>query len=412
VVVLKTSQIAVLKTNQIAALTSVQAPVLTTTQLGILTTAQIAALEPDDLAALKTSQIAGLTTVQTAGLTTVQIPALTTAQAIALTTSQIAALKTSQIAALETRDLAVLKTSQIVAWSTTQLMALTTTQVAALTTAQTAALTAAGRTLIADKWTPIVLDLNGNGIETLGIDAGVQFALEPGQAPVATGWVAPTDGLLVRDLNGDGVINDGGELFGSSTVLPDGTKASDGYAALQPLDANSDGVINSTDAGWGSLKVWTDANSDGVSQAGELASLDSLGVAQLNLNAQPTDINQNGNWVGLVSSFQTVDGAAHDMVDVWFDLRTQVTGMVQAMASFDSVATGVSSEVGSLSFDSTTSSGTVSLAVAVSEMAGVLQQFNQDGNLLATGTASSVLTSTSITAPGQTPEAQILAIKP
>ena len=230
--------------------------------------------------------------------------------------------------------------------------------------------------------------------------------------PTTMGWVAPTDGLLVRDLNGDGVINDGGELFGSATGLPDGTKASDGYAALQTLDANGDGVISNADAGWDSLRVWTDVNSDGVSQAGELASLDSLDVAQLNLNAQPTALNQNGNWVGLVSSFQTVDGAAHDMADVWFDLRTQVTGMVQAMASFDSAATGVSSEAGSLRFDSTTSSGTVSLAVAVSEMAGALQQFSGNGNLLAEAAGVGIQTRISITAPGQTPDASILAIKP
>ena len=48
----------------------------------------------------------------------------------------------------------------------------------------------------------------------------------------------PDDGLLAIDLNGDGVINTGAELFGNETELADGTKAANGFlglAANQPL---------------------------------------------------------------------------------------------------------------------------------------------------------------------------------
>ena len=56
------------------------------------------------------------------------------------------------------------------------------------------------------------------------------------------------DGLLVRDLNGNGVIDSGQELFGGDTVLANGQKATDAYAALKDLDSNRDGIIDANDA--------------------------------------------------------------------------------------------------------------------------------------------------------------------
>lgn len=44
------------------------------------------------------------------------------------------------------------------------------------------------------------------------------------------------DGLLAIDLNGDGIINDGSELFGSSTAMPDGSIARLGFEALAQYD--------------------------------------------------------------------------------------------------------------------------------------------------------------------------------
>jgi hypothetical protein len=81
------------------------------------------------------------------------------------------------------------------------------------------------------------------------------------------------DGLLVMDLNGDGKIGDGRELFGSATVLKTGETATDGFKALRDLDDNQDGVIDATDAAFAKLKVWVDANGNGETDEGELKSL-------------------------------------------------------------------------------------------------------------------------------------------
>ncbi|NCY08171.1 MAG: hypothetical protein EBX30_13390 [Betaproteobacteria bacterium] len=74
-----------------------------------------------------------------------------------------------------------------------------------------------GITVQSNVSTPIVLSLDG-AIATTSVNDGLTFAHGPRLAAVKTGWIAPSNALLVRDLNHDGVINDGSELFGDSTA--------------------------------------------------------------------------------------------------------------------------------------------------------------------------------------------------
>jgi hypothetical protein len=299
-----------------------------------LTTKQMAALTTAQVAALTTAQIVALEDLDVAALTTSGIVSLTTAQVAKLTNGQVAAMTTAQIRAMATDDLAVLSVTQLDQWSATQTMALTTAQLAVLTTNSTLALATA-------QISPLVLDLNGDGIQTLSLADGVRFDLGATGHAVRTGWVSDTDGLLVLDRNGDGVINDGSELFGEASILPDGETAAHGYVALKAMDTNGDGVINNQDARWADLQVWTDGNSNGLTDEDELASLDSLGITQLDAQPTATSVANNGNWVGLISSFEMA-GETHDMADVWFtvakdpDLTTQVTGLTRAISAFNS----------------------------------------------------------------------------
>jgi hypothetical protein len=166
--------------------------------------------------------------------------------------------------------------------------------------------------------TPIMLDLDGNGIRTLSASQGVSFdVLGTGQAS-KVGWASPTDGLLVMDRNHDGKINDGTELFGVATLRPDGTRAGNGYAAMALEDSNHDGKLTAADVHFKDLRVWVDANHNGVSDVGELKTLADLGIVSLDLHAQTSTARDNGNLIGLVSSYTTGDGAQHQMAVVWF----------------------------------------------------------------------------------------------
>ncbi|OGT88663.1 MAG: hypothetical protein A2286_02755 [Gammaproteobacteria bacterium RIFOXYA12_FULL_61_12] len=166
--------------------------------------------------------------------------------------------------------------------------------------------------------TPLILDLNGDGVHSLGLEAGIAFDVNADGIINRTGWASPEDGLLVRDISGDGVINDGSELFGSGTSDGQGGRTSDGFEALSLLDDNRDGAIDSNDAAWGELRVWRDLDTDGFTDDGELAGLESLGIQSLNLTFTTSDATENGNLHGLVGSYATRDGQSHEMTDVFF----------------------------------------------------------------------------------------------
>jgi hypothetical protein len=342
-------------------------------------------MEVNDLAYMTTAQIAALTTAQISqALSVTQVAGLSVAQVAAMTTTQIASgLSGTQLAAMTNSQLTAMTSAQVCAVTATQLQSLSLEQIALFGTK-----------------TPVVLDLNGDGISTLNVAAGVQFDIAASGGPISTGWVANTDGLLVMDRNGDGVINDGSELFGSATTLSDGTKAADGYAALSELDTNHDGKLSSVDAGFAKLQVWVDANSDGLSISGELKSLVDMSISSISVVAERNISKDNGNIVGLTSSYQTTDGASHLAADVWFmtdatkatapaaesiakpvDLSARVNDLVEAMGNFDS-ATPVTTLLGSLGQDSLTStaSAVASGAASVGSMVDLLKQFDANGD--------------------------------
>jgi hypothetical protein len=158
---------------------------------------------------------------------------------------------------------------------------------------------------------PLVLDLNGGGISTVGINpsAPILFDHDGDGIKTGTGWVGAAEGMLMLDINANGNIDSGRELFGDNTLLPSGQLAANGFAALAQYDSNADGRINSQDAIYTQLKIWQDANQDGVSQTSELSTLAQQGVSSINLTATQTNTNLGGGntqtWTG---SFVRVDG--------------------------------------------------------------------------------------------------------
>ena len=166
---------------------------------------------------------------------------------------------------------------------------------------------------------PLVLDLDGDGIETVSHKAykGALFDHDGDGIRTASGWVASDDGLLVVDRNGDGIINDGKELFGDSYVLKDGTHAVHGYAALAEYDSNSDGMVDAKDAELDKLRVWRDLNQDGVSQKEELFTLEEVGVQSLNVAYQDSNRNLgDGNRLAQEGSYIGKDGKVRTMGDL------------------------------------------------------------------------------------------------
>ena len=157
---------------------------------------------------------------------------------------------------------------------------------------------------------PLTLDLDGDGLETVGTEAGILFDHTGGGVRTGTGWVLPDDGFLALDRNGNGVIDSGRELFGDSTVKSDGGLAADGFDALRDLDSNADGKIDAGDTQFYDLRVWRDLNQDGVSQSGELFTLSQLNIASINVaNTEHSQILGNGNQIADLGSYVKTDGS-------------------------------------------------------------------------------------------------------
>jgi len=166
---------------------------------------------------------------------------------------------------------------------------------------------------------PIILDLDGDGVETTSLSAKTHFDHAADGFAEQTGWVGKDDGFLVRDLNGNGLIDSGRELFGSETLLANGKKAANGFEALKELDSNSDGVIDANDAAFAELRIWKDANGNGKTDEGELLTLAEAGVQSINLAyTQANQTDAQGNAHKQIGSYTTTDGQIRAATDVWF----------------------------------------------------------------------------------------------
>lgn len=127
---------------------------------------------------------------------------------------------------------------------------------------------------------PLILDLNNDGIHTTDLGWPVRFDIDSDGVPELTGWTLPDSGdaFLWLDLNRNGVADSGLELFGDATLLPDGTFARHGFEALAVYDSpdfggNGDGRISRLDLVWEQLLLWNDRNHNGRTDRGEVSRL-------------------------------------------------------------------------------------------------------------------------------------------
>ena len=162
---------------------------------------------------------------------------------------------------------------------------------------------------------PLVLDLKGDGFKYTSVDDGVIFDLNNDGVAEQAAWTKEQkefdNAFLVLDKNGNGQVDNGGELFG------DQNGAENGFLELAKYDDNGDRLITKDDKVYKDLRLWVDFNknarvdyeADGTTQ--ELKTLEEAGVTELSVDFKvQKDAKGNvlrdiyGNITGFIGSFK------------------------------------------------------------------------------------------------------------
>jgi hypothetical protein len=185
---------------------------------------------------------------------------------------------------------------------------------------------------------PLILQLSDT-VEPITLTPpldGVQFDIrgsnaKPAYAPMTISWLtaesAPQNYFLVLP-DAAGEVRGIDQMFGDNTLGPDNStpaaladpRKRNGYEALRKWDERADGFITAQDPVFARLRLWRDANHDGIVDRAELSTLDDHHVMSIDLNADHRyeEVDPYGNSTKLKSVVKTSDGRLHLIYDLWF----------------------------------------------------------------------------------------------
>jgi hypothetical protein len=177
---------------------------------------------------------------------------------------------------------------------------------------------------------PVVLDLDGNGIDVTPLSASTAwFDMSGTGERLPTAWVGAHDGLLAIDLGADGAAGPDGFIDQAKEInftLWAGTN-SDLQALRQVFDTDHDGQLDAGDTRWNEFRVWINADSDGVSKPSELKTLSGLGITSIDLSPSPSSTTYpDGSAIQGLASFTRTDGSTGVVGDVALAYGTRASG--------------------------------------------------------------------------------------
>ncbi len=163
---------------------------------------------------------------------------------------------------------------------------------------------------------PLTLDLNGDGVFSLtDVAGGALFDINADGALDQSAFVRGPDAFLAMDRNGNGTIDDGGELFG------DQHGAVNGFEELRRFDEDANGVIDANDSVYDKLRALQRRESGELVQT----SLKNLNISSLDLAYNAVKIDaEGGNEITEVGSIFR-SSMSYSMADIKLGYRTLST---------------------------------------------------------------------------------------
>ena len=167
---------------------------------------------------------------------------------------------------------------------------------------------------------PVILDLDGDGVELTNLTSSSTFFDQDNDGFAEnTAWAGADDGILAIDLGADGAFGGDGKID-QTNEIQFGNWSADAQTDLEGLrlafDSNNDGVLDAQDEHFSDFVVWQDLNQDGVSDEGELKSLQEAGISSISLESDGQKEELGGNLVAGFAKFNWSDGKEGIVADV------------------------------------------------------------------------------------------------
>lgn len=155
---------------------------------------------------------------------------------------------------------------------------------------------------------PLVIDLDGDGVELTGVERGASFDIDADGTPDRVSVPTGGDAFLALDRDGDGRITSGAELFG------DLTGATDGFRDLARFDLNLDGRITPRDPVFDDLLLF---RPHGTNSTLAREGIDSLNIGR---TGRPRTLPTGDILAGL-GIVEKSDGSRRTLADVLLRFR-------------------------------------------------------------------------------------------
>ena len=126
---------------------------------------------------------------------------------------------------------------------------------------------------------PLVVNLDGDVPDIDSMDFFFDLNADGEEESISA--LGPGSGFLALDLNEDGIINDGSELFGART--------GNGFAELSKYDKDGNNFIDEADDIFNMLKVWVKMGT----RDSKLLSLKEAGIGAISLSYADTEFSLN-----------------------------------------------------------------------------------------------------------------------